>query len=490
MTRDFEISHFLNKKGTKKLPEVRSKVTSKSELSSFTTLCSDIKAILDGMAEEQLDKEVALERQRNALIGEEKQVLYYKNKIKDILVQKNLKDEWYPEWYASLEDAIFSENLGFASIDNWIRGDTNELKESSSCKIIGDRIYYLINGETMLQPQTITLKRREQLKEALLLPTPEKDRSLPYHEVYLNNGIRATIYNDNGMTKKGQDCIVLRKYAVNTYTFEEQASKHTIPVEAIDLFKSMVKVGFNIAFTGPVRSAKTTFLTTYQCYENPKYEGLLIEKDPENPYHLILPFSPIMQLNPYDEYMDIVISTAKRSDAKYVVIGEARDGQLLNIAVEAANMGTRRSKMTFHNSDTIDFCYDVADKITKEYGGSLAACMIKVAKSFHYIANFVELSKDQSQKRLKGLWEVRFDKNTLKTTYHQICKYRFLTDDWVWASDIGQDKREIGEEEDWQAFLEFEENLAKIATKYPNHDNHVFQSPYDILILGGGNVNV
>lgn len=287
-----------------------------------------------------------------------------------------------------------------------------------------------------------------------------------------------TIYNDTGMTKIDQASIVFRRYLKNISTFESQVERHTIPKEAVNLFKQMIKCGFNTAFTGPVKSGKTTFMTVWQSNEDTSLEGLQIETDPEIPLHVIMPNAPIMQLVPTGKYMEQVIVTAKRSDAQYVNLGEARSGKMMNIAVEAANMGTRHSKVTLHTSETIDFPFDVADKITKECGGDLGCNMIKVAKSFHYILNFFSLPKDRKQKRLKGLWEMRYDNENMRITMHQICRYRVLTDDWVWNYDIGKDKREVGYEENYEAFQRFNAILKELAEKFPDTENHVYEPAF------------
>lgn len=479
--REFDIGIYIN--GIRK-DTVKSDAT-KKDLDRFMEICKIVKAEMESIDAEEMKEESALERQRKMLLGLDKEVGYYKNKIREILGKKGLTAEWFPTWYKAIEDGIYNEIYGFAGISEWIQGTTEELANSSSCKIIGENIFFLINGELELQPQKISEERRERLKETLLLTDPMKDRAAPYHELYLSNGSRVTIFNDNGLAKYGQDCLVFRKYHVNVFTFEEQASRHTIPYEAIPFFKYMVRCGFNVVFTGPVRSAKTTLLTTYQSYEKPKLEGLLIESDPEIPLHKIMPNSPIMQLVPSDKNMDIVISTAKRSDAAYLLIGEAREGRVLNIAIEAANMGTKRSKLSFHNTETTDFCYDVAEKITRDCGGDLGAYMIKASKSFHYIINMFSLPTDLSQKRLKGIWEVRYDNDTMEITMRQICKYRIKTDDWEWKFDIGTDKEEIGLEEDPEAIELFKDTLKELEKKQPYQGNHVFIPPY-IKVMGIG----
>lgn len=480
--QDFDIAKFID---SKTYSAIDQKQNPTGNLESFSELCDDIKLRLDAIDNKELTEDAALKRKRSAIIGEKREVQYYKGKIKDILDEIGQKRAWYPPWYSSLEDAVYNEILGYAGINEWVQGKTETLKNSSSCKIIGDRIYFLINGVLELQPQKISAKRRGQLKETLLLPDPTKNRAESYHEVYLNNGTRVAIYNDNGMTKKGQDCIVLRKYTVNVFTFEKQAELHTIPEESIPLFKSLVAISVNIAFTGPVRCAKTTFMTTYQSYENRKKEGVMIEKDPEIPLHEIMPDAPIMQFVPSEENVDAVISYAKRADGKYVILGEAKDGKYLNLAVECANMGTFGSKLTFHSSVTKNFVYDVAVKIIRECGGDLMATMINVAQSFHYVANFCSLPDDESKKRLKGIWEIRFNEETLDITMHQICKYRVLSDDWVWAYDIGEDKKEFGMEMNWTAFQNFDCQLKLLSEKYPNKEKHVSKSPYMQIMKGG-----
>lgn len=451
----------------------------------FNLICKEVKDLLDNLDADEGNGETALERQRRAIIGEEKAVQFYKSKILDIVREKGYSKIWYPPWYESMEDAIYCETLGFAGITPWIEGRREEYRNSSSCKLIGDRVYYLINGRQQLQPVKISADRRMQLRAALLLPDPQKRRADPYHEVYLNDGTRVTMFGDNGMAKKNQDCIIFRKFFVKTYTFEEQAKRHTIPEYSIELFKNMIRIGFNVVFIGAVRTSKTTFLTTWQSYEDQCLEGVQLEKDPEIPLHEIMPEAPIMQLVPDDEHFETVITQIMRSDADYINIAEAREGRSLYIGVKAANKGTRHQKMTFHSTDPIDFCYDVADEILKIYGGDLASSIIKVAKSFQYLFQFVQLS-DKSKKRLKGIWEVRYDRRTREITMHNICRYRYETDDWVWSYDIGKDKFEIGAEEDMESMKNFDRLLKTLAEKYPDPEEHEYHPAYGKLLLGGG----
>lgn len=434
----------------------------------FQNLCQAVKLSFQNEwdNDKHSDNSQLLETQKRAIIGYETEVNFFKSKIDDYLKKYNVSDEWYPDHiYKDLKEAIFQENWGLAGIIQWINGEKEELAESSSAKIIGDRVYYLINGESVLQNFRISEDRRNQLIKALLLSTPKKRLTDDYYEVYMLNGIRITIYGKE-RAKKGQDTIIFRKFFVKEYTFDKQADLHTIPYDAIPLFKEFIRLGFNIAFIGAVRTAKTTFLTTWQSYEDPKLEGVMIETDPEVPLHQIMPNAPIMQLVADGDDLEQIMKSIVRSDGDYVIIAEARDGVALNIGVKVANKGTRRVKMTWHTTDTVDFCYDVAEEIHRIYGGSLYSTITKVAKSFNYIFQFVQL-RDKRQKRLKGIYEIRYNQIDHQISIHQICKYNYSTDDWSWYYAIGEDKEVIGEEFDINVLESFKKNLKILAEKHP-----------------------
>ncbi len=449
---------------------------SDNNYSSFFTICSNIQKDFSESLAIDVDYMGELERQKKAIIGYEKEVMYFKKKIKQYLDKNNIKNIQIPSWYPNLVEGIFQENWGVAGISEWICGEKSYLKQSSSAKIIGDRIYFMINGQLVLQPQKISSVRRNQLRNALLLKTPEKRMDRDYHEVYMLDGTRITIYG-KGKTKEGQDSIVFRKFFVRDYSFERQVALNTIPKESVPLFKAMIELGFNVAFTGAVRTAKTTFLTTWQSYENPLLEGVCIETDPEIPFHEIMPSAPILQLVADGEELKKIVKIIMRSDADYIVLGEARDGVALNTAVKIANKGTRRVKMTYHTSDIVDFCYDVADEIIKIYGGSLYSTILKVAKSFQFVFQFIQLN-DKSKKRLNSIYEIQHCPNK-GIIMHRICKYRPHLDDWEWSSGIADSTMEFAQLESVQKADEFYNILKDLENIRPiNQDERYFYPEY------------
>jgi pilus assembly protein CpaF len=429
--------------------------------------------------EELSGYELILDRQKKAIIGYEKEVKYFRDKIEEYLKRNACSDYWFPEWYVDLTDAVFQENWGLAGVSEWVKGEKGQLSASSSAKIIGDRIYFLIDGKLVLQPQRIGSDRRKQLRKALLLNTPRVRDSDDYHEIYMMNGTRITLFG-NGKTKENQDTIIFRKFFVKDYTFEKQVELGTVPNKLVPVFKEMIKCGYNVAFTGAVRTAKTTFLTTWQSYENPELEGVSIETDPEIPLHKIMPTAPILQLVADGEELEQIVKSVMRSDADYIVLGEARDGIALNIAVKIANKGTRRVKLTYHTSDPIDFCYDVADEIVKAYGGSLYSTVLKVAKSFQFIFHFVQL-KDKSKKRLNSIYNLEYNPFTHEVAMHRICRYLPDTDDWVYQGELSEWSMDFGLTEDKHAALRLKNLLKDLSEENPETKAYRFVPALDHL---------
>jgi pilus assembly protein CpaF len=429
------------------------------EALSFAGICEKIETeFRREWEEERNDAHKILDIQKRAIIGYEKEVSYFKNKISGLLRRFKGEKTAFPSWYPSLADAIYHENWGLAGMAEWFSG---AFSESSSAKIIGERMYFLEGGAMRLMPQKISFERREQMVRALLLMTPDERLDKEFHEVYMLDGTRVTVFR-GGMTKSGQDSIIFRRYIIPVYSFEEQAARGSIPAEAADLFKSMVRVGYNVAFCGPVRSAKTTFLSTWQSCEDGRLEGVMVETDPEIPLHKLMPEAPVIQLIADREKLRDISKNLLRSDADYFILAEARDGVALDTAVRMARKGTRRMKMTFHTRDPMTFAHDVAVEIVRTMGGDIEETALRVAGSFDYVFHFVQL-KDKGQKRLRGIYELGLHPESRRVAMRGICEYIYAEDRWSWRYHIGADKRISGEEEDAEAFREFDAALRRLA---------------------------
>ena len=428
----------------------------------FEELCRNINLEFQKEWETSDNMGRMLEIQKNAIIGYEKEVLYFKNKIKQYVKQNGYEHTAFPSWYSSLEDAVYHENWGLAGIAQWF---TPAFQHSSSCKVIGDRIYFQEGGKAILKPQRISKERREQLIRAFLLLTPEERLDKDFHELYTREGIRITVFRGSAV-KENQDVMVFRRYIIPNYTFEEQVARGTIPAESVPLMKNMVRLGYSVAITGAMRSGKTSFLATMQAYEDENLEGVMLETDPEISLHKLMPKAPIVQILAKDDDMKTVVKHLLRSDADYLIMAEARDGLALDTVLRMASKGTRRMKITFHERNPENFPYDVAAEIQLSLGGNVEAIAKRAADSFDYIFHFVQL-RDKSQKRLKGIYEMSMDKAKDTINIVQICKYDYEGDSWKWKNYIGDEKVRDGMEEDQAAFREFASNIAELADNSP-----------------------
>ena len=425
---------------------------------AFEKVCRMVRQAFDAAwKSEKLNAETALRIQKRAIIGYDNEISYFIDRIDRILEETGNTAMKYPAWYSSPASAVYHENWGLSGLAEWF---TPRYKDSSSAKIIGDRVYFMDGGRMVLRPQRISAERRSQMVRSFLLHTPEERLDKNVHEVYLLDGTRVTIFGGT-LTKKDQDVMIFRRYTVPVYRFEEQAARHTIPVESVPLFKEMVKLGYNVVFSGAVRTAKSSFLTTWQSYEDPQLEGVMVETDPEIRLHEIMPEAPVVQLIADDDRLKGIVKNLLRSDADYFILAEARDGIAMDTAVKICTKGTRRMKMTFHEREPCDFCMDAAAEIVKSQGGDLSLTARAVARSFDYIFHFIQL-KDKSQKRLNSIHEISYSDRDHRVRYSRICEYRHESDSWEWSCAISDDKRKSGMEEDPETFARFSGLLGKL----------------------------
>ena len=435
---------------------------------SFPQLCENVMEVFFRDWEERDSSRSALEIQKRAIIGYEKEKSFFKNRIADILRDMDASDAPFPPWYESLTDAIYHENWGLAGLSEWF---CPKYVFSSSAKIIGENMYFMENGRMALKPQKISKERKDQLIKAFLLLTPEERMDKSYHETYLLDGTRVTIFTAP-MAKDGQEAVIFRRYVVPSLSFDEQARRGTIPQAAIPLFQTMVQLGFNVAFVGAVRTAKTTFLSTWQALEDPSLEGVMVETDPEIPMDKLLPGAPILQLIADGEDLQKISKNLLRSDADYFILAEARDGIALDTAVRIASKGTKRMKMTFHTRSPKLFPLEVATEIVKSTGGDLPLTMQKAAGSFDYIFHFIQLS-DKSRKRLKGIYQMNVSEAG-GIAIEPVCEYDPVTDSWTFRYAMGPAQEEYGRESDHMLLEEMKCQLKALeeGSPYPSEGSH------------------
>lgn len=442
MLKEFSIEEYLNKK-----LEIE-KEPKKDKHTSFMSVCEVVEYEFNKEWQETDDdaKNRKLEKEKRAIMGYSDEMKYYKEKIKEILIRKNLSGTWYPDWYPNLIEGIFAELYGLAGLAPWAYDMKEKYKYSSSAKLIGDRLYCMIDGKIELQPQRISKRRREQLKRTLLLATPYERLEYGFHEVYLNNGIRITIYSGR-RTKENQDIMVFRKYILPDITLEKIAELGTIPNRALELFYKMIDIGFNVIFTGEVRSGKTSFMQAWQRKENPDLEGIAIATDPETPWHILMPNAPIMQIIADGKELEEITKSILRGDNDYALLEEMRDGTAFKIALDITSIGTKRCKATIHDNDGFNIPYKMGSKISEKYGGNSKEYIAQVFKNFDYAVELCQNPLNRAEKIMKGIVEYSYDIRTDSVYVLEVCKYNFDEGKWYWNKDGGLSKIEKYPEE-------------------------------------------
>ncbi|MDR0851810.1 MAG: hypothetical protein LBN36_04895 [Clostridiales Family XIII bacterium] len=409
--------------------------------------------------------------QKRAIIGYKAETDIMKRRIEQILESFRVSEvvgdsdiPKIPSWYENAVEAVFHEIWGLAGIAEWFGA---EYAQSSSAKIIGERIYFMKDGVMTLMPQTISGERSAQLIRALLLLSPEERLDSETHEIYMLDGTRVTVFR-GGMVKKNQQAVIFRRYVIPIYSFEEQTARGTIPEDAVPLFEDMVRIGYNVVFCGSVRSAKTTFLATWQSYEDPTLEGVLVETDPEIPMHTLMPDAPVVQIIADGDKLAGISKSLMRSDADYFILAEARDGIALDTAVRIARKGTRRMKMTYHCHDPLAFSQDAAAEIVRSLGGNTAEIALRIADSFDYVFHFANI-RPGNRKRLRGIYELDVEEDlsadSRRIAMHEVCRYLPSEDDWRWMYHLGDEKREAGYEADAEALMSFDQRLRALSER-------------------------
>lgn len=489
--KEFLIDRFLegslndDEKSESRLPDKKLiSPSDEEEMQNFMNVCERVKVYFDQEFNKMPDamKKQETDLQKNAIIGYRQDVKKIKGKIQDTLGKLNLMNEAYPFYYNSLDDAVFSELYGWSGLTPWANDYTEEYRNSSSAKIIGDKLYCLINGKAVLQPQRFPKKRREQLKRALLTAYPKERIEGGHNEVYLlredGSHIRATIMGGD-FTYPDQDVLVFRKYLLNDgedLTFDSLASYGTFPFEAIPLFRDMVKIGVNIYAVGPVRSGKSTFIQVWQHYEDPTLEGTTVSSDEETDYSKITD-GPLVQIIADDKKLEQAEKSLKRLDSNYIIMSEVRSAAEYKFYLGITNMGTRRCKCTIHDENAINIPYKMATEIVTAYGGNQDATIAQFYSNIDYVFELYEVPTNRALKKLKGIVELRYDPITDRCSAHRICKYDSERDIWHWKCDIGENIRNIaiGQE---KTVDHMESILKSLETDSPLEGNNVVYPAY------------
>ena len=108
---------------------------------SFEAICNFVEKNLDidWNDADDASKQLKLEREKSAIIGYEKDVLFYKDKIREILRQNKLEEASFPSYYQDIIEAIFAELYGLAGISPWAYDTDDKYKNHRREDIVSYR---------------------------------------------------------------------------------------------------------------------------------------------------------------------------------------------------------------------------------------------------------------------------------------------------------------------------------------------------------------
>jgi hypothetical protein len=105
LIKEFDLEEYIYSVTGEKREEILN--ITRDELTRFKILCDTIFSYFHtGWEREGLEMSTLI-RQRNAILGKELEVKYFKDNIEDYLKRNNKLMEWYPNWYKDIVDAIY-----------------------------------------------------------------------------------------------------------------------------------------------------------------------------------------------------------------------------------------------------------------------------------------------------------------------------------------------------------------------------------------------
>lgn len=350
-----------------------------------------------------------------ALIGDPQAVSFFMNEIEKYLRKTPFTGK-VPEAYRTAAEALYHEWKGFGPAYRWFTDRT--YSESTGLQMIGKQIFYNHKGEFVAYPYEMpSLDRVEQLKRSLLKSDPNKklNKDNPSVEFKMDDPlwpgrfIRLAIWVSPRVWD-GFTTISLRRQVVEFLSLEDQAGTECIPVEAVEMIRTLSSTFRNTIIAGAVGSGKTTFANTIvgeQLLGSSSCMGVvMIEKHPEStlPYqikgHRII---PIQATN--EELMEVGVESL-RHDPNILYMTEMRYNEW-EFYLWSGEKGYDGITGTFHTVDSEDIPYQGAFAVSTRIGGSLKGHLISALKSCELV--FILESVPNGRKRLTRISEVFYD---------------------------------------------------------------------------------
>lgn len=389
----------------------------------------ELKKIYDDtkLTDDELAKRQELEH--NGTIGDERAKNILISEIETILREKNLLGVQFPEFYGSLANGIFQEIYRFGSFYKW------ELyPESPSAKIVGNEIWFKIGGKFVKQEEELKDNQIEEIIRLLQIGNSsfKVNEANPQDEIVLNNGVRIKVMIP---PLANVPTIVFRRFIVQNFSFQRQASFNTIPIEDVPFYETMANLYLNTIIAGQVESGKSTMLKTIYGARDKDKVAVLIETSPESFLKRDFPDRLVHELYT-DKSGNIheIMRSVLRIDHDYVIVQEVR-GIEAEGAISATERGTRGTLMTYHITDPVRTPEQLAQHITDEFPNR------NIVNEVRRIALQLDIgitmaTMENNEKKVTSVYELCYDFETDQAWINYLIKYDKHKNEWHYNANI------------------------------------------------------
>ncbi|MDX1805855.1 MAG: ATPase, T2SS/T4P/T4SS family [Paenisporosarcina sp.] len=420
-----------------------------------------------------------LDRQHKAVIGDAAAVQYFIEEISKVLRDRNISFREYPKFYSSLAEAIFHEVWGLSVLAKW-----ENYQDSEAALIHGTSLwidYGKGKGFELQREHFASEAVVERVKRAFIHRREDSvlNRETPEIEIEREDGSRITMIQP---PRSRENYVMLRRFVVDRFTLEDQASRDTIPFADIPIYRALARTLPNMIVAGRVRSAKSTFMKTLIGERDPSLVGAVLEKHFELALGRHLTGRLFMELQAKEGDLHNVIPRLLRLEHDFVVIGEIRSLEI-EAYLQATERGERGAISTYHLTDV----HRVIPQLTRHTLDEFPTRRFEV--ELERVASSVDIvitmasDRDRKKKRVTGVTEISWNDDTKSVEVNELIKYSALTNSYTYSNNISKRLLHLMATEDLKETKilmkllkdRTEESPMKIENEYEDLDRLLFE---------------
>lgn len=471
------VSKVISEKGLK-----QSAVMTYARKKSFKQICKIVRGeltqiVVDGTAETSEDN-IWLDRQHQAVIGDETAMSYFIVKINEVLSRQNITTQDFPTFYENLAEAVFHEVWGVSILHKW---DT--LPESEAAVIRGTQLWIDIDGKFVKQPEEFeSLDDIERIKRTFTLRLKDAviNEQHPELEIEREDGSRITMVQK----PRGKEFyIIFRRFTVKNMTLEEQANRGTILTEDIPLFRALSRTMANIIFAGRVRSAKTTFMKSMIRERDPSYVAAVMEKHFELNLSNHFKDRLIFEVQAKEGDLHHVMPRLLRMEHDYIVVGEIRSLETEGY-LQSTERGERGALSSYHLTDVRNIVAQITRHILDEFPNrQFENELERVARNIDIIV-ILSADRDRRKKRVIGVTEVVWDDENRVHYTKDLVRFSPVTKKYYYSADISKHLLMLMAEENLEETKILLNHLRERSKLFPMSEYEQIKDQILDLVLG------